>query len=130
MGTQHRPFHHPKDMASAGMKAEDSRPTSVTEVSEINTSNNKLCGLCLQALTIDDQLAGGTTRVNTSDGTSTLDLSGFAHKDWRSYSYEGVREERFFDKRRKEDRDTSGWARVGTTTSTPLLDQVEWMYDF
>lgn len=95
------------------MKADDSRPTSVSGLPAIDTSNKDLCGLCLQALTIDDQLAGGTMRVNASDGTSILDISGFAHNDWERnrININGVREERVFDKQRKEDREEFGKCR-------------------
>lgn len=98
-------------MASTKLKADDYGPTSEHEWPQIDTDNTGLCGLCLRALTIDDQLAGGTTEVNTSSGTTSLDLSGFTHNDWAENEFTGIRTERFFDFRRKDERDNFGWAK-------------------
>lgn len=106
-------------MVSTGMKADDSRPASQAAPPEINTSNNELCELCLQALTINDQLAGGTTRVNTSDGTSTLDISGFAHNDWEITKKIGIREERVFKSQERGRRDGSGFLNRSALLSDP-----------
>jgi hypothetical protein len=60
----------------------------------MDTGSNDLCSLCLRALTIDDQLAGGTTRVDTSNGRTVLDLSGFERNDWQDTGSNGTRTHR------------------------------------
>lgn len=62
----------------------------------MDTINNDLCDLCLQALTIDDKLAGGTVYENTG-GTTGLDLCGFTLNHWKTTTRPAdfeVREER------------------------------------
>lgn len=96
-------------MASTGMKYDDSRPASEATPPENDSSANELCELCLRALTINDQLVGGTTRVNTSNGTTSLDLSGFVQNNWGLTEHCQNRGEQKFDIRREEDRNASGW---------------------
>lgn len=90
------------------MKGFFSRPSMKAAPLGIDT-NNDLCNLCLRALTINDQLAGGTTRVDTSDGTTTLDLCGFVHHAWTSTGSVGIEKTRLFDPRTKDGRVAPGW---------------------
>lgn len=96
-------------MASTGMKAADSGPASKAAPPDAGTSNNELCEHCSQALIINDQLAGGTLQVNASDGTTTLDLSGFKHNDWIELRRSGFRQQRSIFSDAKEMRDEHGW---------------------
>lgn len=67
------------------MEADDSRATSKAAPPEIDAGNNDLCRLCLQALTIDDQAAGGSAQTSKLDGKTTisLDLAGFMQNYWQ-----------------------------------------------
>lgn len=109
-------------MASTGMEADGSRPPSQAAPPENSSTNSELCELCLQALTIDDQLAGGTARVNTSDGTTTLDLSGFARNYWSRRPRRGIRQERRLDSHGKEQGNTRG----SGTDSTEHRSKYSW----
>lgn len=103
----------PLKMASTGTVADDSQATSETPPQQMATSNNDLCGLCLLALTINDQAAGGTARTNISNGMTTLDLSGFTYNDWQSSYRSNCREERRSDEPRIEKGDSPGWVLHG-----------------
>lgn len=61
----------------------DHQTTVQSTLPAMDTINNDLCDLCLQALTINDQFAGGTIYENTDDGTTGLDLCGFALNHWK-----------------------------------------------
>lgn len=104
-------------MASTGMRADDLPTMSKAAKPEVDTSNNELCGLCLRALTIDDQRAGGAIRVNTSDGTTALDLSGFTQNNYEPIApYDGVRgNRRSRSYELCEERDPSGWRLRGSS---------------
>lgn len=99
-------------MASTGMEADDSRPASQATPPTTDTSNKELCELCLQALTINDELAGGTTRVNTSDGTTTLDVSGFTQNNFITRLHGGFRQKRSLPFPDGDENDASGWSRT------------------
>lgn len=96
-------------MASSGTRPDDSRATSESIQPEKESGNNDLCRLCLQALTINDHLAGGTIQENAADGTTALDLSGFTFNDWESSRHDGSWQRRFPNFRTNEKRDASGW---------------------
>lgn len=63
----------------------------------MDTGNDDLCRLCLQALTINDEAAGGTISEDEWHGTTALDISGFNYNCWQSSSHSGSRQKRFFD---------------------------------
>lgn len=73
------------------MEDDDSRSTSKAAPPETDAGNNDLCRLCLQALTIDDQAAGGSARESNLDGNTTvsLDLAGFMQNYWQRRSPTG-----------------------------------------
>lgn len=78
------------------MEPDDCRPTSAVAQPEIAVGNNDLCRLCLKALTINDQAAGGVARENGPDGKTTLDLAGLMHDSSKESSYSGFRQKRYF----------------------------------
>ncbi|EDO00931.1 predicted protein [Sclerotinia sclerotiorum 1980 UF-70] len=66
-----------KVCAYAGVESSHSLTTGQCEPSERYMANDDLCNLCLEALTIDDEAAGGSVWEH-SNGVITLNLSGFA----------------------------------------------------
>lgn len=81
-------------MVSAGMQEGDSRSTSEVAPPQEDAGNNDLCRLCLQALTIDDQAAGGSAqkiKLNRKT-TISLDLAGFTQNYWQRRSCTGPRQ--------------------------------------
>lgn len=66
------------------MQDGDSRSTSKVAPPQTDAGNNDLCRLCLQALTIDDQAAGGSAQKIKfkSKTTISLDLAGFTQNYW------------------------------------------------
>ncbi|KAI9643582.1 hypothetical protein NHQ30_008203 [Ciborinia camelliae] len=94
-------------MASHLNKSDDSQMTAQRKPSGTGTANDDLCNLCLQALTIDDKLAGGAV-IKASDGTTALDFSRFTFTNsWASQWVRGIRFSRCLDTH--QDRDKPGW---------------------
>lgn len=81
-------------MVSTGMQDGDSRSTSETAPPQTDAANNDLCRLCLQALTIDDQAAGGSAQESKLDGKTilSLDLAGFMQNYWQRRPPTGPRQ--------------------------------------
>lgn len=81
-------------MVSTGMQDDDSRSTSEVAPPQTDAGNNDLCRLCLQALTIDDQVAGGSAQKIKSNRKTTisLDLAGFTQNYWQRRSCTGPQE--------------------------------------
>lgn len=97
-------------MSSSVKQADGSRANTEAIPPVIANKSNDLCDLCLRAVKINDQLAAGSTRVSTSSGTTTLDVSGFAQNDWIEVQRSGIQAERCFYSDPGEQRDARVWA--------------------
>lgn len=105
---------NPRNMATIGTRADDSEAIETAPYSTGHVNHEDLCDLCLQALTIDDQLAGGAKSVNPSDGATSLELSGLPYKDWRVLDIVGPRTQRLlFTTTLQLSRDEQRWVWSG-----------------
>lgn len=73
------------------MQDGDSRSTSKVAPPQTDAGNNDLCRLCLQALTIDDQAAGGRAR-KIKLYKKSLDIAGFMQNYWQRRPCTGPRQ--------------------------------------
>ncbi|KAL1641889.1 hypothetical protein SLS58_005724 [Diplodia intermedia] len=73
----------------------------------VQSSENTLCELCLQALILDDARAGGSIQESPDGASTALDFSGFATDEFNSYSGVENRYEVYRDRWRKVDQ--FGW---------------------
>lgn len=94
--------------------------------SKRHANDEYLCDLCVRALTIDDQLAGGAKSVNPSDGATSLELSGLRYNDWRMVERVGPRTERLSASATRQNRDAHGWVWRGCHGPRQVSNQ--WLF--
>ncbi|OJD28904.1 heterokaryon incompatibility protein [Diplodia corticola] len=97
-------------MASASDEPDEFGTTARHSAPNPATTGDALCDLCLQALTIDDKLAGGTVTEAPDKEAPVLDLSGFAPQQWTREDQKGLRHSRV---RKRSETDEFGWTHHG-----------------